>query len=230
MLPGVTVEATSPALIERVRTVITNGEGLYSIVDLRPGTYSVTFLLPGFSSVRRDGVELPGAFTATVNAEMRVGAVEETVVVSGAAPLVDTQNVIARNALSTETLEALPSGTKSWQVLVNTYPACITGTSAPMARPASTTRITLSSPLITASGRPGRGDGMGIGLVGIGGTGLGYVPNAFTAEEVAVETGGISAESNTATMSFDMIPKSGGNTSIAWSLACTPITVCRAIT
>ena len=213
VLPGVTVEATSPALIERVRTVITNGEGLYSIVDLRPGTYSVTFLLPGFSSVRRDGVELPGAFTATVNAEMRVGAVEETVVVSGAAPLVDTQNVIARNALSTETLEALPSGTKSWQVLVNTVPGMYYRDIS--ANGASGVYNTNNVVFATYHGKRqawARYDGMGIGLVGIGGTGLGYVPNAFTAEEVAVETGGISAESNTATMSFDMIPKSGGNT------------------
>src|ERR1700758_4340435 len=79
VLPGVTVEAASPALIEKVRTVITDGEGLYKVVDLRPGVYTVTFTLPGFNTVKRDGIELPAAFTATVNAELRVGAVEETV-------------------------------------------------------------------------------------------------------------------------------------------------------
>src|SRR5712692_8050888 len=92
VLPGVTVEATSPVLIEKVRTVVTDGEGRYSIVDLRPGTYVVTFTLTGFSTARREGVDLPGGFTATVNAELRVGALEETITVSGAAPLVDTQN------------------------------------------------------------------------------------------------------------------------------------------
>src|SRR5262245_7223998 len=79
VLPGVTVEATSPALIEKVRTAVTDGEGRYSIVDLRPGTYAVTFTLPGFASVRRENIDLPGGFTATVNADMRVGGVEETI-------------------------------------------------------------------------------------------------------------------------------------------------------
>jgi len=84
VLPGVTVEATSPALIEQVRTVITDSEGQYKILDLRPGVYSITFTLPGFSTVRREGIELPASFTASVNAEMHVGAVEETITVSGA--------------------------------------------------------------------------------------------------------------------------------------------------
>ena len=93
VLPGVTVEAASPALIEKVRTVITDGEGQYKIIDLRPGIYTVTFGLPGFSSVRREGIELTAGFTATINADMRVGVVEETVTVSGSSPLVDVQNV-----------------------------------------------------------------------------------------------------------------------------------------
>src|SRR5438094_9160033 len=93
VMPGVTVEAASPALIERVRSVITDNQGLYRIVDLRPGSYTITFTLPGFSTLRRDGVELTTGFTATVNADLRVGAVEETVTVSGAAPIVDVQNV-----------------------------------------------------------------------------------------------------------------------------------------
>src|SRR6185436_11104370 len=88
VLPGVTVEAASPVLIEKVRTVVTNGEGRYSIVNLRPGTYVVSFTLGGFSTVRRDNLDLPGGFTATVNAEMKVGALEETITVSGEAPIV----------------------------------------------------------------------------------------------------------------------------------------------
>src|SRR4051812_43833848 len=83
VMPGVTVEAASPALIEKVRAVITDNQGLYRIVDLRPGTYSVTFTLPGFSSVRREGVALSTGFTANVNAELKVGSLEETITVSG---------------------------------------------------------------------------------------------------------------------------------------------------
>src|SRR5262245_10839848 len=83
VLPGVTVEAASPALIEKVRTVVTDGSGQYKIVDLRPGVYTVTFSLQGFSSVKREGIELTAGFTAPVNAELRVGSIQETVVVSG---------------------------------------------------------------------------------------------------------------------------------------------------
>jgi hypothetical protein len=96
VLPGVTVEAASPALIEKVRTVVTNTEGQYNIVDVRPGAYSVTFTLTGFSNVRREGIDLPAGFTATVNAEMRVGGVEETVTVSGQAPTVDIRKSSSR--------------------------------------------------------------------------------------------------------------------------------------
>src|SRR4029434_7972699 len=88
VLPGVTVEASSPALIEKSRSVITSGTGQYTIVDLRPGTYAVTFTLPGFSTVRREGLELTGAFVATVNAELRVGGVAETITVTGESPVV----------------------------------------------------------------------------------------------------------------------------------------------
>ena len=91
-MPGVTVEATSPALIEKVRVAVTDGQGLYKIADLRPGSYVVTFTLPGFSIVKRTGIELTSGFAATVNAELRVGALEETITVSGQTPLVDVQN------------------------------------------------------------------------------------------------------------------------------------------
>src|SRR6185295_9973251 len=89
VLPGVTVEAASPALIEKTRQVVSDGSGQYRIVDLRPGEYSVTFTLAGFSTIRREGIMLQGTMTATVNADLRVGAVAETITVSGEAPLVD---------------------------------------------------------------------------------------------------------------------------------------------
>src|SRR5258705_11503627 len=100
VMPGVTVEAASPALIEKVRSVVSDAQGQYKIVDLRPGTYVVTFTLPGFSTVKRDGVELTTGITATVSAELKVGTVEETITVSGAAPVVDTQNVASQNAFT----------------------------------------------------------------------------------------------------------------------------------
>ena len=78
VLPGVTVEACSPALIEkRVRSVTTDSNGGYSIVDLRPGVYSLTFTLPGFSTIKREGLELSSNFTMTVNTDLKVGALEE---------------------------------------------------------------------------------------------------------------------------------------------------------
>src|SRR5690348_18231915 len=92
VLPGVTVEAASPVLIEKVRSVVSDDSGQYRIVNLLPGTYSVTFSLPGFSTVKRDGIELTGSFVATVNGEMKVGALEETITVTGETPIVDVQS------------------------------------------------------------------------------------------------------------------------------------------
>jgi hypothetical protein len=109
VLPGVTVEAASPALIEKVRSVVTDGEGAYRIVDLRPGSYSVTFSLTGFTSVKREGIDLPAAFTATVSVALNVGSLAETVTVSGAAPLVDVQSSTSERHLSAELLETIPA-------------------------------------------------------------------------------------------------------------------------
>src|SRR5215510_1024177 len=89
VLPGVTVEATSPALIEKARSVVTDGTGQYQIVDLRPGTYAVAFMLTGFNVVKREGIELSGSFTATVNTELTVGSLNETITVTGESPVVD---------------------------------------------------------------------------------------------------------------------------------------------
>src|SRR5262247_2298782 len=87
VLPGVTVEAASPALIEKTRSAVSDGTGQYRIIDLPPGTYTVTFALTGFSGVKREGIELSGSFVATINADMKVGAVEETITVSGSTPI-----------------------------------------------------------------------------------------------------------------------------------------------
>src|SRR5437867_3417716 len=109
VMPGVTVEAASPSLIEKVRSVVTDDQGQYKILDLRPGTYTVTFSLTGFATLKREGIELSTGFTAVVNGELRVGSLEETVTVTGASPVVDTQNVRTQNVLTREIVDALPT-------------------------------------------------------------------------------------------------------------------------
>ena len=116
VLPGVTVEAASPVLIEKVRSVVTDGQGLYKIIDLRPGTYAVTFTLSGFNALKREGIVLTSDFTATVNGDLRVGAVEETVTVTGESPLIDTQSVTQRKSLTHDLIDSLPTG-RSFQNL-----------------------------------------------------------------------------------------------------------------
>ena len=109
LLPGVAVEASSPALIEKTRSVVTNGVGQYAIEDLRPGTYAVTFTLSGFATVRREGIELTGAFVATVNGEMKVGGVSETVTVTGESPVVDVTSTRTQQVITGQTVTEIPS-------------------------------------------------------------------------------------------------------------------------
>src|SRR3981081_3177873 len=110
VLPGVTVEASSPALIEKTRSVVTDASGAYRLVDLRPGTYTLTFSLEGFSIVKRDGVELPSNFTMTMHADLRIGALEETVTGTGASPVVDVQSTTKSQVLTRDVLDAVPTG------------------------------------------------------------------------------------------------------------------------
>src|SRR5579862_3787678 len=110
VLPGVTVEAASPVLIEKARSVITDTTGQYKIIDLRPGTYAVTFTLTGFEAVKRQGIELTGSFAATVNAELKVGSVAETVTVTGESPIVDIQSVGQQRVLNKDVIDAIPAG------------------------------------------------------------------------------------------------------------------------
>src|SRR5262245_62472401 len=109
VLPGVTVEAASPALIEKVRSVTTDANGAYKIENLRPGIYTLTFTLPGFSVVKKDAIELQSNFTSTINAELKVGAMEETVTVSGESPVVDVQSNSKAQVLPREVLDAVPT-------------------------------------------------------------------------------------------------------------------------
>ncbi len=113
VLPGVTVEAASPALIEKVRTAVTDGSGQYRIVNLPPGTYTVTFTLPGFSTVKREAIEVSVNFTSTVDAELKVGSVEETITVTGESPIVDIQSATQTRTATAQAFKEIPSS-GSW--------------------------------------------------------------------------------------------------------------------
>ena len=125
VLPGVTVEATSPVLIEKVRTAVSDGTGQYRIEDLRPGTYTVTFTLAGFNTFKREDVELTGTFTATINAELKVGSLAETITVTGESPVVDVQNAKREMTLSNDVVKAIPT-VRSYNAMVSVVPGVIT--------------------------------------------------------------------------------------------------------
>ena len=209
VLPGVSVEASSPALIERVRAVVTNGEGQYKIVDLRPGTYTVTFTLPGFNTVKRDGVELPAAFTATINAELRVGTVEETITVSGSAPTVDVQNVLQQKVFEKQLLDSLPA-TRSPQAFVVFTPGITSVRLGGIAGGRDEYSLAIHG------GRAGEslitidGDKV-VFTAGTGGTTQAVRYNQATIQEISVQTGATSAEQQTSGIVSNIIPKEGSN-------------------
>ena len=212
VLPGVTVEATSPALIEKVRSATTDGEGVYKIVDLRPGTYTVTFTLTGFSTVKREGIELRAGFTASVNGEMRVGSLEETITVVGASPLVDTHNTRTQTVMTEELLDALPTGLKSLVNLIVLTPG-LTG-AADVGGSAGVYRGMGSPQSVRYHGRTGMKvtyDDMAILNSSSTGT-VSYVINTQTVEETTLDSGGISAEGPSSGFSANSVPKEGGNT------------------
>lgn len=210
VLPGVTVEGTSPALIEKVRTVVTDGEGRYNLVDLQPGTYTVTFGLTGFSTVKREGVVLSSGFTATVNAELKVGALEETIVVTGASPLVDTQNARQQVVVSREVFDALPSST----VTLSNIGIITPGMAGTVNVGGSAGAYSMSSALnVTFHGKAGGTtayDGMRITDMDCASC-TGPVASPATIEQWTVETGGGLAESDASGVRVNYIPKSGGN-------------------
>jgi hypothetical protein len=207
VLPGVTVEAASPALIEKIRSVVTDSTGQYRIVDLRPGTYTLTFALPGFNTVVRSGIELSGSGTVTVNGDLTVGGLQETVTVVGDTPVVDVQNATRNAVLSGELVASVPAA-RSWNGLLLLMPG-VTGTPNSMQlTPSMITFGIHGGP--TTEGRLLVG-GMNVGASRGGGGVSGYQVNTGNVEEVTFATSGGLGEVETGGPYMNVVPKTGGN-------------------
>jgi hypothetical protein len=209
VLPGVTVEAASPALIEKVRNAVSDGAGQYRILDLRPGTYTVTFTLPGFATVRREDLVLPADFISTVNVDMKVGALEETVTVSGESPIVDVQTTRQQRTLDNELIRSLPSARGYASVMLLMPSATISG--------GGNSNVQLDPGMIVFGGRGGRGnegqaqlDGLGTGAA-INGGGVSGYGQLEIAQEVVFTTAGGLGEAEVGGPVVNLIPKTGGN-------------------
>src|SRR4051812_20830561 len=212
VLPGVTVEVSSPAPIEKTRVGVTDGEGAYKIIDLRPGTYSVTFTLTGFSTVKREGIELTSAFTANVNADMKVGTVSETITVSGESPIVDTQNVVQKQTSSREVMDALPTDRNFVSFAAMTPGVFVTGVSQNVGGSIPETGMNLVVHGSRAADSLVMVDGMPIiNGSGQGGLQYGNYLNNSLAQEITFQTGGNSAEFERASVISNFIPKEGSN-------------------
>src|SRR5687767_6988125 len=207
VLPGVTVEASSPALIERTRSVTTNGVGQYSIQDLRPGIYSVTFALQGFTTTRRDGIELTGTFIATINGDLRVGGVTETVTVSGEAPVVDVTSARTEQTIDGKTVSEIPTS-RLYSSLTQLVPALnVQGNDV------GGSQGNVFSVFQIHGGRRNEGqvlvDGMSGGYQGMGVSG--YTPEVGNAQEIVFSLSGGLGEATTGGPQLNIIGKSGSN-------------------
>jgi len=209
-IAGVTVEASSPALIERARTTVTDTNGLYKIVNLPPGTYAVTFTKDGFSTLRHEGIELSVAFTANVNGAMQIGSVSQTVMVTGESPVIDTQDTVVQQTLSNNVVESLPLG-GSAAVYTSLVPGAVgTATNQDVGgtqgENAQGFRIH-GSP--TGDYHQMR-DGMFYGTLVAAGNFMSS-SNPTSVQEVQLVTSGYSAEDWTGGGHVNIIPKNGGN-------------------
>jgi hypothetical protein len=211
VLPGVTVEASSPALIEKVRSVVTDGTGQYRIVDLRPGSYVVTFTLTGFSTVQREGIELTGSLVAQVNAELRVGTLQETITVTGETPIVDVQSVRRQTTVDSEIIGQIPSA-RAYGAIMNLIPAVAT-------QAGGAADIQVAPNMTVFGGAGGRGnegrlqvDGLNTGAA-LNGAGVStYIADVGNAAEVTFTTSGGLGEAEVGGPSMSIVPKTGGNT------------------
>src|SRR6186713_3331368 len=210
VLPGVTVEASSPALIEKVRTVVSDGTGQYRVENLTPGTYRLTYSLQGFNTVERTGVQVTTGVTLTINADLRVGGVQETITVTGETPVVDVQNSTRnQRVLSDEVVAALPASRGYGNLL-----AVASGIQANGIQNSG-----IAPDMIFFTSRGGRSnegtvqiDGMNVGSAFNGGGVAGYGYDTSGAQEVQLTVAGGLGEADRGGPQFNLIPKTGGNT------------------
>src|SRR5688572_21681393 len=207
VLPGVTVEASSPVLIEKVRSTVSDGTGQYRLTELLPGTYSLTFSLPGFSTVKRDGVEITGAGVITLNTDLKVGDLQETITVTGETPIVDVQSTRRQQVISDETLNALPA-TRGYNALIFLVPSVTGGSNQIDLMPAM--RIFYSH---GGRGNEGRTyvDGLSTGSAFNGGGASGYIIDTSNSQEMQLSLSGGLGESEVGGTLVNFIPKTGGN-------------------
>ena len=213
VLPGVTVEAASPVLIEKARTVVTDSSGRYQIVDLRPGTYTVTFTLAGFNTFKRDGVVLAGTAALTVDADLRVGSLEETITVTGEAPVVDTHTLTRQQVLSSDVVDALPSARN-----YVTLGRMVSGTNATGngANDVGGSLIQDVGGSLTVHGSRATdqrvtANGINTMTLQAGGNIGGQTPDVGSAAEVSIDTTSLSADLPTGGVRINFIPRDGGN-------------------
>src|SRR4029077_10926149 len=207
VLPGVTVEATSPVLIERVRTASTDGSGQYRIESLQPGTYTVTFRLSGFATLKRDEVALSGTGVIKIDAEMKVGAVAETVSVVAESPVVDVQSTRRAVTLDNETMRNLPS-VRSYSYLLTAVPGL-----QPNITDVNTGPVFAIFPVHVGRGVESRlpVDGLNISNPPGGNQPPNYTADIGNSVEVTVMTAGSLGEFETAGVQMNIVPKQGGN-------------------
>ena len=208
VLPGVTVEAASPALIEKIRTAVSDGNGQYQIANLPPGGYRITFSLAGFATVVREGVNLTGSGVTTINSELRVGALEESITVTGETPVVDVQSARQTTVINGDVVRELPAS-RSYGNYLAAIPAIqATGFN---------TGVQTSNNFFTArGGRSNEGaiqiEGLIVGSPFNGGGVSNYLYDMNNAAEVQVSISGGLGESDRGAPIFNIIPKTGGNT------------------
>ena len=204
VLPGVTVEASSPALIEKTRNVVTDNSGQYKIVDLSPGTYQVTFTLAGFKVVRRADVVLQGNFTATVNGDLQVGSLEESITVTGATPTVDVTNNMSQFVVNRDILDAIPTPIRNTPARALLLPGT-TVTPFVLGQYNMSVHGSNTSDMVIAI------DGLRVNNLCGSGQFSGFYMNDASIQEVTFTTGAESAEMQNGGLRINSTPKDGGN-------------------